>query len=211
MNMYCRILDCYSEYLFENKGRDSPDYRRKRVKIFDLATVTEVVNDHVNNEGTDDKIDEWLLKFFSYDIVILPFYINEPGYKRCCLAVVSMMDESTFVTLWDRERPEYTDEYLDQLNASISYDVQIFLERAHLTNVAQLDLNRLEGSEKLLNVNSEIDMIPAILQLIEAIVIDPESFNSKNSEASCENLERTTLPQMQHKIIDRIVSLNLLE
>jgi len=122
-----------------------------------------------------------------------------------------MMDESTYVTLWDRERPEYTDEYLDQLNASISYDVQIFLERAHLTNVAQLDLNRLEGSEKLLNVNSEIDMIPAILQLIEAIVIDPESFNSKNSEASCENLERTTLPQMQHKIIDRIVSLNLLE
>lgn len=53
------------------------------MKVFDIVTVQEVVNDHLNNKGTDMKIDDELTEFFNYDIVILPFFINEAKFKRC--------------------------------------------------------------------------------------------------------------------------------
>jgi hypothetical protein len=81
--MYMRLLDCYSEYLFSRQNIDSPNLQRKRVKVFDVVTVQEAVNDHLINKGNDMKIDNELIGFFDYDIVILPFFISEINFKRC--------------------------------------------------------------------------------------------------------------------------------
>ena len=167
------------------------------MKVFDIVTVQEVVNDHLNNKGTDMKIDDELTEFFDYDIVILPFFVNDAKFKRCCLAVIEMKEEATYATLWDRERLEYSGDQINELNSDISYDVQVFLERAHLANAAEFDIDKLGGEEQLVKVGSEIDMITAVMQLAEAIVVDPDNYCPGQIE------------QMRHKIVDRIVSLHL--
>lgn len=108
-----------------------------------------------------------------------------------------MKEEVTYATLWDRERLEYSGDQINELNSDISYDVQVFLERAHLANAAEFDIDKLGGEEQLVKVGSEIDMITAVLQLTEAIVVDPENYCPGQIE------------QMRHKIVDRIVSLHL--
>jgi argonaute-like protein implicated in RNA metabolism and viral defense len=110
-----------------------------------------------------------------------------------------MNEEATYATLWDRERLEYSGDQINKLNSDISYDVQIFLERAYFANAAEFDIDKLGGEEQLVKVSNEIDMITAVMQLTEAIVVDPDNYSPGQIE------------QMRHKIVDRIVSLHLCE
>ena len=104
------------------------------------------------------------------------------------------------MTLWDRDRPEYSDEHMEDLNAQISYDVQDFLDRAYFANAAELKADAMEGCEETLNVSKETEMIPAILQLAEAIVVNQDSY-----------VLTEEIREVRHKIVDRIASLHLLE
>jgi hypothetical protein len=199
LNTYIKILDVYSSYLHDRRQLDNPDIRRKRVKLFDTYTVSKVVKDQQMNRGGDISLDEDELKnFFSYDIVILPFY--DPKINRCCLTVIEMSEEDIYITLWDRYRSQYTEQQLEDMNASISYDVIDFLERSFFGNGDQLNHEKLHGVEEEINVSNEEDMIPAILQLAEAIVVNQDTYE-KNED----------IELVRHKIIDRIASLHLID
>lgn len=196
--MYMRLLDVFSRYIYDLRQLESPDLARKKIKIFDTVSVTRIIRDQQENKGMDLKLDDELVHFFEYDIFVLPF-LNK-SIKRCLLVVIELVDENICITLWDRDRVEYDEEQIDNLNADISSDVHDFLERAYIANAAEFKPNRLRGCEEIINVKEEVDMIPAVLQLAESVII-----NHKSYVPSGEILD------VRHKIVDRLASLYLLE
>jgi hypothetical protein len=199
LNMYIRILDVYSIYLHERRQLEKPDIRRKRVKLFDTHSVTKVVRDQQFNRGGDITLDEVELKnFFTYDIIILPFF--DAKNKRCNLVVVEMSEEDIYITLWDRKRQQYTELEMDKINGDISSDVQDFIVRAFFGNGDTMDPDNLHGAEEEINIEKEKDMIPAVLQLAEAMVVNQDAYG-KNED----------IELVRHKIVDRIASLHLID
>lgn len=104
------------------------------------------------------------------------------------------------LTLWDRDRPEYNEDELGDINKSISDDAQNFLERAHLATATEYKPENLKGYLQDLCVTDEKDMIPAILQLSEAIVVRQDKYDQVEQNQ-----------EIRHKIVDRLASLYLLE
>lgn len=198
LDMYMRLLDVFSRYIHDLRQSESPDLTRKKIKIFDTASVNRIIRDQQENKGMDLKLDDELMHFFEYDIFVLPF-LNK-SIKRCWLVVIELIEENIFITLWDRDRPEHHKSQLEDYNTDISSDVLDFLDRAYIANAAEFKPNKVEGCEEIINVKEETDMIPAVLQLAEGVVIDHESYVPSGD-----------ILDVRHKIVDRLASLYLLE
>jgi hypothetical protein len=79
--MYMRLLDVFSRYIHDLRQSESPDLTRKKIKLFDTASVNRIIRDQQENKGMDLKLDDELMHFFEYDIFVLPF-LNK-SIKRC--------------------------------------------------------------------------------------------------------------------------------
>ena len=167
LNMYLRILDVYNEYLYYQNQHNYPNMTFSKIKILDSESVQRVIEDNKNG-GLNEEIDILLEDFYNNDIYILP--ISKKTHQRLCVVVIQLVDEKIFIQLYDRTRNEYSEEELEELNSSISQDVHDFLERAQMTYGVPYDENKVDGSTHTIEVESENDMIPAVLQIAENII-----------------------------------------
>lgn len=196
MNMYLRILDVYNEYLFYQNQHEFPDVNYNKVKILDSVLVSRIIEDNKNG-GLDEEIDILLEDFYSNDIYVLPIWKKEQN--RLWAVVITLIEDKTFIQLYDRSRSEYTEQQLDQLNSDVSQDVHDFLERAQSTHGVTYDESKVDGTTHTIDVDSENNMIPAVVQIAENIVCSQDAAQTE------------TVNKVRHKILDRIISLYLLE
>ena len=194
--MYMRVLDVYNEYLCLKKQRENPGKPFKKVKVLDTVSVRKIIQD-AKDGGLSEEIDTALEDFYENDIFILPVFKNE--MNRWCVVVIQIISDTITVGLYDRKRHEFSEEEIEQYNYQISHEMQDFLERALLTHGVCLDEDKIEGTMHWLDVSNENDMIPAIIQLAENTILYHDT------------VKHETVTQVRHKVLDRLISLYLLE
>ena len=168
----------------------------KKVKVFDTISVRKIIQDHYLG-GLNEEIDNELQDFFENDIMILPVFKRE--LKRWCVVILRFSDDKMLVELYDRKRKELSEAEVDKYNFNLSVEMQDFVERAFWAHCESLKEDKIEGSVHYLEVENEVDMIPAVLQIAENIVLYQKVTKPE------------TAKQIRHKITDRLISLYLLE
>lgn len=195
INAYLRILEVYHEYSLSA----SLATNQCLIKILDVDTVHEISKNWENPSRINKVVTEELIDFFNFDIVIIPVF-NIVQHRSLVVVVenqLNKLNNRIVVTLYDREREEYTEDPEAQFE-DISNIVHAIIQVVIGENTEDQYEDKIEGDARTLDVQNENDMVFAILQVAESKVLHEGVLSDESIE------------DYKHRIMDRLIAFHLL-